>query len=92
MKMLIAAIALTIAAPAAAQTADPHAGHDMSAGHEGHDMGEHADSMKMDCCKDADGNGKMDCCEKMGTEEAKPCCDKQDKAAHESHDGHQMKH
>lgn len=90
MKMMMAAIALTIAVPAAAQTADPHAGHDVTMSHEGHHMGEQHDSMKMDCCKDADGNGKMDCCEKMESGEAKPCCD--DKAAHGSHDGHQMKH
>ncbi|HEY9554078.1 hypothetical protein [Allosphingosinicella sp.] len=83
MKTLIAAIALTIAVPAAAQTtADPHAAHKTTE-HEGHEKGQHEGHM-MDCCKDADGNGKMDCCEAMESGEAD-----ESKAGHE---GHQMKH
>jgi hypothetical protein len=88
MKILVTAIALMIAAPAAAQASNPHAAHDPHAahktgGHEGH---------KRDCCKDADSNGKMDCCE---TKDGKPnpCCDEAAVAGtHEQHDGHSMSH
>lgn len=95
MKMILAAIALTIAAPAFAQT-DPHAAHNAAehaahqkaeqAGHEGHAEGccKEAEGKKMDCCKDADGDGKMDCCEK-GAESGKT-------AGHDAHAGHAMKH
>lgn len=86
MKLLLNAIALTIAAPALAQNAgatDAHAGHAPAdhAKHEGHDGG---------CCK-KDAQGKMACCEKMkaaGKEMA--CCDKDAKkgAASDAHAGH----
>jgi hypothetical protein len=80
MKMLITAALLTIAAPAFAQ-ADPHAGH-KEGQHEGH---------KMDCCKDADGNGKMDCCEKMKDGKAMDCCGKgSKKTGADPHAGHDM--
>jgi hypothetical protein len=86
MKTLIAAIALTIAVPAFAQTADPHAAH-KAAGHERHE------GHKMDCCKDADGNGKMDCCESTDGKD-NPCCDEAAEAAagHDQHSGHSMSH
>ena len=71
MKLLIAAAALVIAAPAAAQTAPAHAAHSEHKGEE-HKGGEHKG-----CCehKNADGS-LMDCC-KTG-EDGKPaaCCDK----------------
>ena len=79
MKTLIAALALLIAAPAMAQTADPHAGH--GTGHEQH----------KDCCqqKDADGTRK-DCCEKGKDGKLSSCCEKHakqgDKDAHAGHD------
>ena len=77
MKMIIAAFALVVAAPAIAQQADPHAGHGQ--GHEQH----------KNCCeqKDADGTRK-DCCEKEDGKMA--CCEKHakkgDKDAHAGHD------
>ena len=95
MKMLLTAIALTIASPVAAQTAGPadaHAGHaaGQSAQH-GQPEGNHASHAgadehaqhKMDgkCCdKMADGK-MMDCCEKMKAAGKMPCCDhKQEKS------------
>jgi Spy/CpxP family protein refolding chaperone len=75
MKILLTAIALTIAAPAAAQTAqpaaNPHAGHAMPADH-GQHKGNHSqhdgeaghEAHKKHCEQmKADGK-KMDCCEK----------------------------
>ncbi len=80
MKILLAAAALAFAAPAAAQSADPHAAHQSkehggkSEGHEGHDM---------DCCKDKNGNGKPDCSEgKMS------CCAKHRESGNAGHAGH----
>ena len=82
MKTLIAAIALTIASPALAQTADPHAGH-AKGQHEGHEQ--------KDCCADKDGNGKMDCCEKMKDGKAMECCAKHaKKSGADPHAGHDM--
>ena len=103
MKMIFAAIALTISAPVAAQTADPHAAHSASehaahkaaehAAHQGHgaDHDKACDHKQMDCCKDADGDGKMECCEKA--DEA--ACAKMHSgqaAGHGGHAGHSMKH
>ena len=69
MKLLIAAAAVVIAAPAAAQTAPAHAAHSE---HGDEHKGEHKS-----CCehKNADGS-LMDCC-KTG-QDGKPaaCCDK----------------
>jgi hypothetical protein len=84
MKMLIAAVALTIASPAFAQTADPHAGHGTGHGssHEQHKS----------CCeqKDADGTRK-DCCEKMADGKAMDCCAKHaKKTGGDAHAGHDM--
>lgn len=84
MKILMAAIALTIASPAFAQTADPHAGH--GGGHEkGHEQ-------HKSCCerKDADGTRK-DCCEKMTDGKAMDCCAKHAaKSGGDAHAGHDM--
>lgn len=94
MKILIGALALVIAAPAAAQTApaDPHAGHAQHQqgqqkqgqphqGHSGH--GQPADhSRHMDCCKD----GK--CCDTANAGgKTMACCAKKggDAAAHKGH-------
>ena len=58
MKMIIGALALALAVPAAAQTApaaDPHAGHQMSAQMQGMDHSQHQQG-KHDC---------KDCCDKM---------------------------
>jgi hypothetical protein len=80
MKLLIGAIALACAVPAAAQTAPAQMEHSQHqagsarapnahAEHSGHQMpqsGSHeGHSMKDGCCADKDGNGKMDCCEEM---------------------------
>ena len=80
MKLLIGAIAIAFAVPAAAQTPAAqmdHTRHPASSGsaaqahgeHAGHQMpqgGSHeGHAMKDGCCADKDGNGKMDCCEKM---------------------------
>lgn len=103
MKMLLAAIALTIASPALAQTAaaDPHAGHSGHAGHTGHAMpaapasgqtpaaDPHAGhDMSGDCCKKA-ADGKMACCDKAKADGKKmECCDKA--ASKDAHAGHDM--
>ena len=86
MKTFIAAIALTIALPAAANAqnapaADPHAQHKgMDHGKEHKDCCKHnnADGTPMDCCKEKDG-AKMACCEKHA------------KKGHDQHSGHEMK-
>ena len=97
MKILLAAIALTIAVPAAAQTAqpaaDPHAGHTMPAdhsqhgdksGHEGHE----------NCCEQMKADGKkMECCDEAKAEGGKMnCCEKHaaKKGAADAHAGHDM--
>ena len=87
MKTLIAAIALTIAFPVAAQTAPGgHTDHAApAAGHEGHEQ--HSDHK--DCCKKADG-AMNECCEKMKDGASMACCEKHEKS--EGHDGHQMNH
>jgi hypothetical protein len=68
MKFLIAAAALVIAAPVAAQTAPAnHAEH----GSEEH-KGEHKG-----CCDHKNADGKpMDCCKPPLTGKSAPCCDK----------------
>lgn len=103
MKMLFAAIALTIASPALAQApADAHAGHDAEAhqtGHAGHTTPSndpHAGhEMGGGCCDKAKPDGKMmPCCEKMKAAGRKmDCCDKQAKAkasTADPHAGHDM--
>lgn len=88
MKMLIAAIALTVASPALAQTAPAanHAGHGAASGqahtghadtpvsdpHTGHDI----TGGKMACCEKAP-DGTMACCAKMkAAGKTMPSCDK----------------
>ena len=76
MKIIIGAIALALAVPAAAQTApaaDPHAGHQMPAPMQGMDHSQHQQGKHdcKDCCdKMKQSGGKMDCMDKKG--EAKP--------------------
>jgi len=86
--LLIAAIALVIAAPAAAQTAPAlqHQGHaqhgqgtehsrhgqPQSGQHGRHQGGQHQGHAMGDCCADRNGNGRMDCCENMA--EGQSCC------------------
>ena len=93
MKTFIAAIALTIALPAAAnaqaaQHGDHNAQHEGNhAQHQGMDHGkEHKD-----CCDHKGANGKsMDCCkEKQGKMD---CCDKHEQQGKAAHAGHTMKH
>ena len=98
MKILFAAIALTIAIPAAAQTAqpavDPHAGHTMPADHsQPGDKGGNEDHKN--CCDQMKADGKkMECCDEAKAKGSKmACCDK--KAAEsgstaDPHAGHDM--
>ena len=90
MKIFLAAFAMTIAIPAAAQTApaaDPHAGHQMPADHGKHEGKAGHEGMK--CCEKAEG--KMDCCDKAKAASGKmECCDKQAKAGADAHAGHDM--
>ena len=86
--LILGALALTFAVPAAAQLAQPqnHQGHQMPAQgtapaqHQGHDMAQHGGEQAMDhsrmadCCGDANGNGKMDCCENMAANGGRDCC------------------
>ncbi len=89
MKTLIAAIALTIAIPAAAnaQSAqqqgkpDQHQGMDHGKEHKGCCEGKGGDGMAMKCCDKAGKEGK-----KMG------CCSKGGQKGREQHSGHEMKH
>ena len=81
MKMLIGAIALALAVPAAAQTApatDPHAGH-----------AQHKDMAKHDCkecCEKMKGkDGKMECMDKKGEAKTSASPGQQD---HQAHGGH----
>ena len=83
MKIWIAAIALTVASPAFAQTADPHAGHHQ-AQHEEHEQ-------HKDCCEGKDG-ARMECCEKAMKDGKKmACCEKHEGKA-DAHAGHDMSH
>ena len=74
MKIIITAIALAFALPAAAQPAPAHQGHDQhqqgqhqQQGHDRHQQGQHEpgqhEQHRDGCCADRDGNGRMDCCE-----------------------------
>ncbi|HEX8444257.1 MAG TPA: hypothetical protein VF631_11485 [Allosphingosinicella sp.] len=70
MKFLIAAAALIIAAPAAAQTAPAHAEHSEHKGeeHKGEHKGccdhKNADGSPMDCCKPGKDGKRAACCDK----------------------------
>ena len=81
MKMFLAAVALTIAVPAFAQTAAP-------APMQQH--GHHAAPADHDAGKDKAQGTKMDCHEHMKAEGKKmECCEKHDrKGAADAHDGH----
>lgn len=87
MKTFIAAIALTIALPAAANAQNAQAG-DHHAQHQGMDHGKEHE----DCCKHKNADGSaMTCCKgKEGKKTA--CCDKHDQKRHDGHAGHAMKH
>lgn len=106
MKLMLAAIALTIASPALAQTAAPadahadHAAHTAqaaSADHSAHGTASNADphaghEMSGGCCEKM-GDAKMPCCEKMKAAGKKmDCCEKQDatSGAADPHAGHDM--
>ena len=72
MKIIIAAIALAIAFPAAAQTApatpEHHGQHQPGQhGQQGHDQHQpgHPQGHEDGCCADRNNNGRMDCCENM---------------------------
>ena len=86
MKMIIGAIALVLAVPAAAQStpaSDPHAGH---AQHQTMDHSQHAQPKHdcKDCCdKMKQSGGKMECMDKKG--EAKPAAPAS--GGHEDHAG-----
>ncbi|HEV2866027.1 MAG TPA: hypothetical protein VGX37_05895 [Allosphingosinicella sp.] len=75
MKIIIGAIALAFAVPAAAQNAPAgqHQGHDQHQGngqHQGHGQqqpGQHQEH-EGGCCADRNGDGRMDCCEGQGGE------------------------
>lgn len=72
MKLIMTAIALAIAAPAAAQTApDQHAGHGMDHGAKPHEgkgcCDKDAEGKRKPCCDEAK---KMDCCDKAKEGEA----------------------
>ncbi len=84
MKTLIAAIALTIALPAAANAQHAHGDH-----HAQHKDMDHSKEHK-DCCKHKNADGSpMECCkEKDGKRPA--CCEKHDQKGHDAHSG--MKH
>lgn len=91
MKTFIAAMALVVALPAAANAqgaghADPHAQHGGS--HEQHKGMDHG----KECCDHKTADGKpMNCCKgKEG--KAHACCDKKDQKGHDAHAGHGMKH
>ena len=96
MKILIGAIALLIAAPAAAQAgqaADPHAGHTpqqheqhkrQSGDQHGQHQQGHAEHKK-DCCKD----GKHgECCDKAKQGQKMACCAEHGEAKGGEHKGH----
>lgn len=85
MKMLLTALALTIASPAlvqAAPAADPHAGHGSM------DHSKHADHDRDGCCEKG-ADGKMACCGKMKADDKKmACCEEDAKPAADPHAGH----
>ena len=97
MKILIAAVALTIAVPAAAQTgqaANPHAAHQGDHGKHGTDHGKHGGSGHeghKNCCEHKTADGKrMDCCDKAKAAGGKmECCEKNAQQKGGSGAGHQ---
>lgn len=83
MKILLGAIALGLAVPAMAQTADPHAGHhahkDMQ-----HDPAKTDHDCKACCEKMKASGGKMECLDKKADGKASPT----PSADHHGHAGH----
>jgi len=80
MKMILGAIALTLAVPAFAQAApatDPHAGHQMPAKEGEHDCKKCCEKMKQQ-------GGNMECMDKKGEAQTSSSA-QQD---HQGHDGH----
>ena len=102
MKLIIGAIALVFAFPAAAQTAPAapqhqgHAEHQQSGGHQEHGQhqgqpGQHQPGQHQGhgdgCCADRNNNGRMDCCENMP--EGQSCCCEHHGESHGEQEGHQ---
>ena len=90
MKTIIAAVALVIALPAAANAQASHA--DQHAQHQGMDHGsmDHGKEHK-DCCKHKNADGTpMDCCKPAKDGKAMACCAKHEKqqADHSGHAKH----
>jgi hypothetical protein len=85
MKIILGAIALTLAVPATAQTApvaDPHAQH-KGMDHSQHKAGEH--DCKECCEKMKQQGGKMECMDKKGEAKTSSSAGQQD---HQGHEGH----
>lgn len=82
MKLLVAAIALTIASPAFAQAAGPHAGHHSALAAPAAPAQPDQAPAKKDCC---DEQRKAECCKDM---KDKGCCADKAKAGVQSHSGH----
>jgi len=86
MKMIVGALALALAVPAAAQTA-PAAAPDPHAQHKGMDHGKHGQGThdRKDCCdKMKQSGGKMECMDQKS--EAKPAPSAS--GGHDVHQGH----
>jgi Ni/Co efflux regulator RcnB len=78
MKIIFGAIALVIAAPIAAQSTDPQAGH---AQHQGMDHSQHKQA-KQDCKLAKQKDGKTVCEKKAEAKKTAPA------SGHEGHGGH----
>lgn len=104
MKSMIAAIAMTIAMPAFAQSATPadahdqHAAHADAVSHSGHagqasqSGGHEGHDMTSGCCEKG-ADGKMACCEEMKAKgKAMACCEKSSTKTPpaDPHAGHDM--
>jgi hypothetical protein len=86
MKTLIAAAALIVALPAAANAQAAPPAH---AEHHGDKHGSGHGEEHKDCCKHKNADGTpMDCCKPAKDGKRAACCDKNDAKA--EHDGHDM--
>ena len=95
MKLVLTAMALVFAVPAAAQTAPAaqHQGHQDHQGQHGqHQPGQHeGHGMRDGCCADRNGNGRMDCCENMaqgherGEHGQRPASQQAQPSGHQNH-------
>ena len=84
MKIVLTALAFAIAAPALAQSADPHASHKAAPTTPAAPANGDHDAHKKGCCADK----QKDCCKSM---EGKGCCADKAKGnpgAHTGHHGH----